>query len=60
MNHTLCVLLSFFFRVADLSTCSRVSGATSKHGELIGGSDIALEMLNDDSLREMFDAGRQA
>ena len=29
------------------------------HGELIGGSDIALEMLNDGSLREMFDAGRQ-
>lgn len=28
------------------------------HGELIGGSDIALEMLNDGSLREMFDAGR--
>ena len=30
------------------------------HGELIGGSDIALEMLNDGSLREMYDAGRQA
>ena len=29
-------------------------------GELIGGSDIALEMLQDGSLREMFDAGRQA
>ena len=29
------------------------------HGELIGGSDIALEMLQDGSLREMFDAGRQ-
>ena len=29
------------------------------HGELIGGSDIALEMFNDGSLREMFDAGRQ-
>jgi glutaredoxin-related protein len=29
-------------------------------GELIGGSDIALEVLNDGSLREMFDAGRQA
>ena len=28
-------------------------------GELIGGSDIALEMLQDGSLREMFDAGRQ-
>lgn len=28
------------------------------HGELIGGSDIALEMLQDGSLREMFDAGR--
>jgi glutaredoxin-related protein len=28
------------------------------HGELIGGSDIALEMLNDGSLREMFDAGK--
>jgi len=27
---------------------------------LIGGSDIALEMLNDGSLREMFDAGRQS
>ncbi len=27
-------------------------------GELIGGSDIALEMLQDGSLREMFDAGR--
>jgi len=30
------------------------------NGELIGGSDIALEMLEDGSLREMFDAGRQA
>ncbi|MBL6743993.1 MAG: monothiol glutaredoxin, Grx4 family [Candidatus Poseidonia sp.] len=30
------------------------------HGELIGGSDIALEMLQDGSLREMYDAGRQA
>ena len=29
------------------------------HGELIGGSDIAIEMLQDGSLREMFDAGRQ-
>ena len=29
------------------------------HGELIGGSDIALEMLQDGSLKEMFDAGRQ-
>ena len=29
-------------------------------GELIGGSDIALEVLNDGSLCEMFDAGRQA
>ena len=29
------------------------------HGELIGGSDIALEMLQDGSLREMYDAGRQ-
>jgi monothiol glutaredoxin len=29
------------------------------NGELIGGSDIALEMLEDGSLREMFDAGRQ-
>ena len=28
------------------------------HGDLIGGSDIALEMLQDGSLREMFDAGR--
>ena len=30
------------------------------HGELIGGSDIAMEMLQDGSLKEMFDAGRQA
>ena len=30
------------------------------HGELIGGSDIALEMLQDGSLREMFDTGRQS
>ena len=30
------------------------------HGELIGGSDIALEMLQDGSPREMYDAGRQA
>ena len=30
------------------------------HGELIGGSDIALEMFQDGSLKEMFDAGRQA
>lgn len=29
-------------------------------GELIGGSDIALEMLQDGSLREMYDEGRQA
>ena len=28
------------------------------HGELIGGSDIALEMLQDGSLKEMFEAGR--
>ena len=34
MSHTLCVLLTFFFRVADLSTCSRGSGATSKHGDM--------------------------
>ena len=27
-------------------------------GELVGGSDIVLEMLQDGSLREMFDAGR--
>lgn len=27
-------------------------------GELIGGSDIVLEMLQDGSLQEMFDAGR--
>jgi len=27
-------------------------------GELIGGSDIVLEMFQDGSLREMFDAGR--
>ena len=30
------------------------------HGELIGGSDIALEMFQDVSMREMYDAGRQA
>jgi glutaredoxin-related protein len=30
------------------------------HGELIGGSDIALEMFQDGSMREMYDAGRQA
>jgi len=29
------------------------------NGELIGGSDIALEMLQDGSLKEMLDAGRQ-
>ena len=29
------------------------------HGELIGGSDIALEMFQDGSMREMYDAGRQ-
>ena len=28
------------------------------NGELIGGSDIAMEMFEDGSLREMFDAGR--
>ena len=28
------------------------------HGELIGGSDIALEMFQDGSMREMYDAGR--
>jgi len=30
------------------------------HGELIGGSDIALEMLQDGSLRQMYDEGRSA
>lgn len=30
------------------------------HGELIGGSDIVMEMLEDGSLKEMFDAGRSA
>jgi monothiol glutaredoxin len=29
-------------------------------GELIGGSDIVMEMYEDGSLREMFDAGRSA
>jgi glutaredoxin-related protein len=29
------------------------------NGELIGGSDIALEMLQDGSMKEMFDAGRK-
>ena len=29
-------------------------------GELVGGSDIVLEMLQDGSLKEMFDAGRSA
>lgn len=29
------------------------------HGELIGGSDIALEMLESGELREMFDAGSE-
>jgi|TARA_X000001036_G_scaffold203957_1_gene191634 monothiol glutaredoxin len=29
-------------------------------GELIGGSDIVLEMLQDGSLQEMFDEGRSA
>ncbi len=29
-------------------------------GELVGGSDIVLEMLQDGSLQEMFDAGRSA
>jgi monothiol glutaredoxin len=29
-------------------------------GELVGGSDIVLEMLEDGSLKEMFDAGRKA
>ena len=29
-------------------------------GELVGGSDIVLEMLQDGSLKEMFDAGRDA
>ncbi|HIF90284.1 MAG TPA: monothiol glutaredoxin, Grx4 family [Candidatus Poseidoniales archaeon] len=29
-------------------------------GELIGGSDIVLEMFEDGSLKEMFDAGRSA
>ena len=28
-------------------------------GELIGGSDIALEMLQDGSMQELFDAGRK-
>ena len=30
------------------------------HGELIGGSDIALEMLQDGSMQEMWDEGRKA
>jgi monothiol glutaredoxin len=30
------------------------------HGELIGGSDIAMEMLQDGSLRQMYDEGRSA
>ena len=30
------------------------------HGELIGGSDIALEMLESGELREMFDAGKKS
>ena len=30
------------------------------HGESIGGSDIAMEMYQDGSLREMFDEGRTA
>jgi glutaredoxin-related protein len=30
------------------------------HGELIGGSDIALEMLQDGSMKEMWDEGRSA
>lgn len=29
-------------------------------GELIGGSDIVMEMFQDGSLKEMFDAGRQS
>ena len=29
-------------------------------GELIGGSDIVMEMLQDGSLQEMFDEGRSA
>jgi glutaredoxin-related protein len=29
------------------------------NGELIGGSDIALEMLQDGSMKELFDAGRK-
>jgi glutaredoxin-related protein len=29
-------------------------------GELIGGSDIALEMLQDGSMKEMYDEGRSA
>ena len=28
------------------------------HGELIGGSDIVLEMFQDGSLLEMYEAGR--
>jgi len=28
------------------------------HGELIGGSDIALEMLENGELRKMYDAGK--
>jgi monothiol glutaredoxin len=30
------------------------------NGELIGGSDIAMEMLQDGSLRQMYDEGRSA
>ena len=29
------------------------------HGELIGGSDIVLEMYESGELKEMYDAGRQ-
>ena len=30
------------------------------NGELVGGSDIVLEMLQDGSMKEMYDAGRTA
>jgi monothiol glutaredoxin len=30
------------------------------HGELIGGSDIVLEMYDSGELKEMYDAGRQS
>lgn len=51
MNHTLCVLLLFFFRIADLSTCSRGSSATSSMVTCSGWPMSELQTIDDERLK---------